>query len=66
MPRLLLLTVLALLSGCGQKGPLFLPPAPGAATPESAPAAAAEPADAAASAAPESESRAQALPAAQP
>lgn len=57
MPRLLLIAVLALVSGCGQKGPLFLPPAPGAAAP--APAGSAEPAS-------ESESRERALPAAQP
>ncbi|MES2919747.1 MAG: lipoprotein [Pseudomonadota bacterium] len=63
MPRLLLIAVLALVSGCGQKGSLFLPPAPGAAAP--APAAAAEPAESVESA-PESESRERALPAAQP
>lgn len=64
MSRLLLIAVLALVSGCGQKGPLFLPPAPGAATPASAPAAA-EIAESAESG-PESESRERALPAAQP
>lgn len=59
MSRLLLLSVLALLAACGQKGPLFLPPAPGAAAP--APEAAPAPGTAA-----ESESRERALPAAQP
>lgn len=64
MPRLLLIAVLALVSGCGQKGPLFLPPAPGATAPAPA-AAAAEPAESVESA-PESESRERALPAVQP
>lgn len=59
MPRLLLIAVLALVSGCGQKGPLFLPPAPGAPAPVPAPAESAAPAS-------ESESRERALPAAQP
>lgn len=81
MSRFLLPLVLALLSGCGQKGPLFLP-APAVATPvadraeggapampvRAAPAGPAEgvPAPVSASASTESESRARATPAAQP
>lgn len=33
MSRLLLLTLVALLAGCGQKGPLYLPSSPPAAAP---------------------------------
>lgn len=59
MPRLLPLCLLALLAGCGQKGPLFLPAKAGPAVP--APAA---PADATTE--PDTDPRAPASPAAQP
>ena len=69
MPRLTLLLVIALLAGCGQKGPLYLPAPPGPAVPAPAPDAAgpaAAAADPAGNAAPESEDRERAVPAAQP
>lgn len=59
MPRLLPLALVALLAGCGQKGPLYLPAAP---APAAAPATDAAPA----AGDPESEDRERAVPAAQP